>query len=82
MKELGIDIAAQQMHQLTPAMVASADRVILVGPTPGGPLPGFLADSSNLEKWDIPDPGYEQIDHAAARDMIRERVEKLAKELA
>lgn len=81
MREIGYDISGCVMHRLTSGMVDWADRVILMGPTPGGPLPEFLAASPKLERWDIPDPGYAQISHNGARDMILEKVNVLASEL-
>jgi protein-tyrosine-phosphatase len=77
MDEIGIDIRANTLHRLTPDMVERADRVVLVGPTPGGPLPPFLSSSPKLETWDVPDPGYGHISHVGARDLIRTRVQEL-----
>jgi protein-tyrosine phosphatase len=74
MKEVGIDTAEKIVNLLTPEMVEWADRVVLLGPTPGGPLPEFLADSDKLEMWAIPDPGYGHIPHTSARDTIREEL--------
>lgn len=81
MREVGIDIAHQTINHLTPDMVARADRVILVGPTPGGPLPDYLEKLSTLENWEVPDPGYGYITHAEARDLIRPKVEALEQTL-
>lgn len=81
MKEIGFDMSAQEVHQLTPEMVDLADRVIVMGDTPGGPLPDFLASSPKLQSWDVPDPGYGEISHKGARDMIAERVAVLAREI-
>ena len=81
MKEIGYDMSANVMHQLTPEMVEAAGKIILVGPTPGGPLPDFLAHSEKLEKWDVPDPGYGHIGHREARDMIMERIERLTRSI-
>ena len=81
MQEIGLDMRDATMHRLTPAMVDAADRVILVGPTPGGPLPEFLSESSKLEMWNVPDPGYGFISHTAARDSILEHIQQLVHEL-
>lgn len=82
MHEIGIDMSSQRRHQLTPAMLEWADRVILMGPTPGGPLPEFLEASPKLTMWNVPDPGYQQISHVDARDMIKGLVEDFAKSLS
>jgi protein-tyrosine-phosphatase len=81
MKEMGFDMSNNFMRQLTPAMVHDADHVILMGDTPGGPLPEYLAKSTKLEKWNVPDPGYGEIGYVEARDSIRTQVEVLAKSL-
>ena len=81
MAELGLDMSSNVIRKLTPAMVEAADRVILMGPVAGGPIPDYLKNSSKLETWNIPDPGYAQISAEGARDMILEKVRKLADQL-
>lgn len=81
MREVGIDMSEQTVNQLMPAMIERADRVILMGPTPGGPLPAYLESLARLENWEVPDPGYGYITHVEARDLIRAKVEALAEEL-
>ena len=78
MKELGFDMSANSITQLTREMVEAADKIILVGPIPGGPVPEYLKDSAKLETWDVPDPGYGQISIEAARDMISKYVKQFA----
>ena len=78
MKELGFDMSANSITQLTKEMVEAADKIILVGPIPGGPVPEYLKDSAKLETWDVPDPGYGQISIEAARDMISKYVKQFA----
>jgi protein-tyrosine-phosphatase len=82
MKEIGYDMSQNRITQLTPAVVADADKIILVGPVPRGPLPEYLTSSSKLETWDVPDPGYGHISPGGARDMILERVRVFAATLA
>ena len=82
MKEKGIDIREARMHRLTKEMVDEANLVVLVGPTLGGPLPGFLAKREGLREWGVPDPGYGVIPFEQARDLIEAKVEALARELA
>lgn len=81
MKDVGIDTAEQTVNLLTPQMIEWADKVILLGPTPGGPLPKSLTISPKLETWDIPDPGYGHIPHDSARDAVREKVLEFAAKL-
>ncbi len=81
MQAVGLDIASNVIRKLTPQMIDAADMVILVGPTPGGPLPDFLEESPKLITWDVPDPGYAQVTHEVARDMILERVTQLVQKL-
>lgn len=78
MKESGFDMSSNVITRLTPAMVEVADKVVLMGPTPGGPLPDFLQNSPKLEKWNVPDPGYELTTVESARDMVLEKVKQLA----
>lgn len=77
MAAVGHDMSKALMHRLTPEMVAWADKVVVMGETPGGPLPDFLAHSPKLERWDVPDPGYGHIEITEARDMIFEKVRKM-----
>lgn len=81
MRELGYDMAARYTKQLTPQMVDDADRVILLGETPGGPLPAYLSGSPKLETWDVPDPGYGHIGIVEARDMVRKYTEEVASKI-
>jgi protein-tyrosine-phosphatase len=74
MKAYGFDMGTATINQLTPEMVHSADKIVLVGPTPGGPLPPYLSSSTKLETWDVPDPGYGHVTKEEARDMILTRI--------
>lgn len=78
MREIGFDMSESVQNVLTPEMLEWADRLILMGPTPGGPLPEFLAHSPKLETWDVPDPGWAQCTVEEARDMTLERITELA----
>ena len=78
MKEIGFDMSKNVITQLTPEMVSVADKVILMGEIPGGPVPDYLKNAPNLETWNVPDPGYGHITTREARDAIREKVEELA----
>ena len=81
MQERGFDVSSNMITRLTPEMVEAADRVILMGAIPGGPVPEYLRSSSKLEVWNVPDPGYGQISLGDARDVIFDKVKKLAVEL-
>jgi len=78
MQEIGFDMSKNMISQLTPGMVESADRVVLMGAIFGGPIPDYLRNSAKLETWDVPDPGYEEISVEGARDIIVEKVRELA----
>lgn len=78
MREIGYDMSSNVIIKLTPDMVEWADKVIVMGSTPGGPLPEYLKQSPKLETWDVPDPGYSHISVSDARDLIVEKVQALA----
>ena len=77
MREIGLDIGSNVIRKLTPDMVEDADKVILMGPLPGAEVPEYLENSPKLETWEVPDPGYGQISHRGARDMILENMKSL-----
>ena len=77
MKELGFDMSLNRVTRLTPAMVEDADKIILMEPIVGGPIPEYLRNSRKLRTWHVPDPGYAQITSTGARDMILEKVKQL-----
>lgn len=80
MRELGYDMSENVITQLTTQLVDDADKVVLMGAVPGGPIPEYLKASPKLETWDVPDPGYDQISVPGARDMtiakVREMLQK------
>lgn len=82
MQELGYDMSDNMVTRLTPEIVEWADKVVLVGPTPGGPVPEYLKNSPKLEEWGIADPGYAMISPEDARDLIIAKVRELAKRLS
>ncbi|MDO8521986.1 MAG: ElyC/SanA/YdcF family protein [bacterium] len=77
MRERGFDMSLNRVTRLTHAMVEDADRIILMEPIMGGPIPEYLKNSKKLQIWHIPDPGYGQITTAGARDMILKKVKQL-----
>ena len=79
--EIGVDITGQHPQQLTDAMVAAADRVVVLGRDAHVEPVGGTA----VEVWDTDEPsergigGIERM--RLVRDDINRRVELLAKEL-
>jgi len=80
MKEEGIDISNQRPKQLKSEMVEKASRIIALGDTVK--KSGFL-QVKMAENWHIPDPIFckTKDDVRKIRDMIKERVLNLVKEL-
>jgi protein-tyrosine-phosphatase len=80
MLEKGFDLSNRVRNQVTPEMVESADRVILM---PGRiPAEDFLAQSDKLEVWDITDPfGTSRESTVIIMDEVIQRVHRLVQEL-
>jgi protein-tyrosine-phosphatase len=75
MRELGYSLLPDaRMRRATKEMVESADAVVMIAPTPGGPIPAFITDSPKTIVWQVPDPGYQQASHAEARDFVQKKV--------
>ena len=79
MRELGCELSGNHVTRITPELVEWADKVVLVGPTPGGAPPTYLLQSPKLETWDVPDPGWDQISLEGARDMVLQKVTEFAR---
>ncbi|MFI2231718.1 arsenate reductase ArsC [Nocardia testacea] len=78
MREVGIDITAQDPRILTPDAVQSSNVVITMGC--GDTCPVFPGIS--YRDWDLPDPAGKGVDAVRPiRDEIRSRVEALIAEL-
>ena len=79
MLERGVDISEKERTQITPELVAAADRIVAILPTEE--VPAFLTGSGKLDVWDLPDP----VDHPntawAIFDDIGERVRALVAEI-
>ena len=79
MLERGIDISEKERTQITPELVAAADRIVAI--LPPEEVPAFLTESGKLTVWDLPDP----VDHPDAAwsifDVIHERVRTLVDEI-
>ena len=80
MRELGIDVAAQQPQRLTTELAAQADAVVTMGCGDACPvIPGRM--QIRLD-WDLDDPKDRPLeDVRATRDDIERRVRELVNEL-
>src|SRR3989338_7907545 len=79
-KEAGLDLSSARRRQVTPAMVESADRVVVM--TAASDCPDFIRRSPKAVFWEIPDP--RNTDYATRKrilNTIRERVEQLVKKI-
>jgi arsenate reductase len=78
--EIGIDVSANRPKQITPEMVAKADRIITMGCEASGFCPAkFLP---KVEDWHIDDPeGKSLTEVRSIRDVIRRRVQTLVQDL-
>lgn len=78
--EEGIDAQENARQQLTPAMVANADRIIVMAELET--IPEYLQDSPKAVYWNITDPkGADLEAHRATRDIIRTMITKLISSL-
>lgn len=77
--ERGIDISEKERTQITPEIVAAADRIVAI--LPAEEVPTFLTESGKLDVWDLPDP----VDHPDEAwrifDVVGERVRALVAEI-
>ncbi|MGC9602377.1 MAG: hypothetical protein ABSE76_01370 [Minisyncoccia bacterium] len=80
MDDVGIDVRKKLRNKLTPALVAKADKVIALNAKEE--LPDYLLRSPKLELWDVSDAGGTgALFHANIRDLIKEKVVDLIKQL-
>ena len=80
MRELGIDVAAQQPQPLTTALAAQADAVITMGC--GDACPVIPGKKQLRLDWDLPDPKDRPLAEVrVTRDDIDRRVQELVAEL-
>jgi len=80
MRERGLEISENVRNQLTPAIVDSADLVIVMAKK--ATWPDFLVNSDKVREWKFSDPG-EVGDEDAKKifDEIERRVEVLVQEI-
>jgi arsenate reductase len=80
MREIGIDVKAQQPQRLTSELAAQADAVITMGC--GDACPIIPGKKQIRVDWDLPDPKDQPLDQVRiTRDEIVRRVEALLNEL-
>ncbi len=74
MAEEGLDVSMAVRKQLTEQMVDDADRVIVIMED-SEELPEYLAHSSKMERWSIPDPKGKDLEFTrTVRNDIQSRV--------
>ncbi|NOZ82893.1 MAG: arsenate reductase ArsC [Euryarchaeota archaeon] len=82
MAERGIDISGEKPKLLTEQMVESAKLVVSMGCLSRASCPAFLARSSKLVDWALPDPKDGSLeDFRRVRDEIERRVVKLVEDM-
>jgi protein-tyrosine-phosphatase len=80
MRELGIDVAAQQAQRLTTELAAQADAVVTMGC--GDACPVIPGKKQLRVDWDLQDPKDRPLDEVRPiREDIAARVERLVAEL-
>jgi arsenate-mycothiol transferase len=80
MAEEGLDLSKNKRKQLTPEMVKTADRIIVMAEKEN--LPDYLANSNKITFWKISDAKnmpYEV--HVKVRNEIKTYVKRLVKEI-
>lgn len=76
MEKEGIDVSQSPIKQVTPKMVNSADRIIIM--TSKENLPSFILESKKLEFWDVKDPKGTDLEmHCKTRDQIKDLIKEL-----
>jgi arsenate reductase len=80
LREIGIDVSANRPKQITPEMVAEADRITTMGCEASSFCPArFLP---KVEDWHIDDPEGKSLGEVRSiRDVIRQRVQTLVQDL-
>lgn len=77
MSEVGVDVSGNIRQQLTPEMVAAADKVILVVDE-RDPLPDYVIDNPKVIKWEVLDPKGQSLEFTRqVRDQIHSFVKGL-----
>lgn len=80
MDEIGIDIRHQLRTQVTPALVASAGKVIVMAEE--GTVPNYLAQAPNAVRWEVTDAkGRSLEDVRRIREDLYQRCKTLLEQL-
>lgn len=76
LREIGIDISDNLIKRLTPEMVESSDKIIVMAKPDA--VPAFLKDTEKIIYWDVNDPDGQTIE---THRKIRVEIQKLVAEL-
>lgn len=80
MVEEGVDVRENLRRQLTPEMVAGADKIIVMAEPET--IPDYLKDSPNAEYWNVVDPKGQSLEiHKEIKEEIRGKLSELMKSL-
>lgn len=78
MDELGIDIRAQKVKQLTEEDAENADRIVIMSDRT---IPDYLLNSKKSMRWDVKDFAPDDDEYRALRDKIKNLVDVLISEI-
>lgn len=84
MKEIGFDVSDKVSKQLTPEMINSADRVIVIMTDEESKrlLPDYAKNSGKVELWEIEDGRYKSRGYTfQMRNVVKKHVEELVREI-
>lgn len=80
LQEIGIDASENVRNQLTPEMLAEADKVIVMAQPET--IPEYLAKSNKAIYWNVPDPHGQSLEFTRkVRNQLQDLVGELIKEL-
>jgi len=80
LSEIGLDVNEKVSKKLTEEMVINADKIVTI--VEEELWPGFLKESDKVIKWDIADPGDEDLEfHRMTMNKIEKLVISLIKSL-
>lgn len=80
MKQLGYDISKKKRKQVTPAMAAKADKIIMI--TKKSEWPEYIKKKKDIRYWRILDPyGHDYATFCRLRDQLKKRIKALVAEI-
>ncbi len=77
MREEGIDVSDFSRKEITPKMISSSDKIILIasGEIDSNQVSEDLRKNPKVIIWDVPDPKGTDINfHRKVKDMLKERI--------